>query len=213
MHAFKTTVMRLFWAALVLALTLRLAAADATVPTADIEGAADNQLAKRYEGSFIVSYVKLAFTDFSVPLSPLKPSADPDARDAMNNRVFAPDKKAEVEGALTRIAYVLTGRVLARRLRSSVDIGACDQGSRWRGPLRVQEGGVWRRCRPFVERWRRRHEPDDVFLPRERSQGRSILQWRLRAGHRHQRPALFLGQSAAGWRRCLCHRADLFADR
>ena len=84
----------------------RLAAADATVPTADIVGAADNHLAKHYEGSFIVSYEKLAFTDFSVPLSPLKPSAEPDARDAMNNRVFAPDKKAEVEGALTRIAYV-----------------------------------------------------------------------------------------------------------
>ncbi|MER9295620.1 OmpA family protein [Mesorhizobium sp. M0621] len=107
MRAFKTTAMKFFWAGLVLALTVRLAAADATVPTADIEGAADNNLAKRYEGSFIVSYEKFAFTDFSVPLSPLKPSADPDARDAMNNRVFAPDKKAEVEGALTRIAYVL----------------------------------------------------------------------------------------------------------
>jgi outer membrane protein OmpA-like peptidoglycan-associated protein len=107
MRAFKTTALTFFWAVLMLMLAGRLAAADATVPTADIEGAADNHLAKRYEGSFIVSYDKLAFTDFSVPLSPLKPSADPDARDAMNNRVFTPDKKAEVEGALTRIAYVL----------------------------------------------------------------------------------------------------------
>lgn len=74
MHALKSTIMRFFWAGLVLALTVRLAAADATVPTADIGGAADNQLAKRYEGSFIVSYAKLAFTDFSVPLSPLKPA-------------------------------------------------------------------------------------------------------------------------------------------
>ncbi|UVK40520.1 OmpA family protein [Mesorhizobium sp. AR10] len=107
MQAITATIAKLFWAGLVLTLTLRLAAADATVPTADIEGAADNHLAKRYEGSFIVSYEKFAYTDFSVPLSPLKPSADADARDTMNNRVFAPDKKAEIEGALTRIAYVL----------------------------------------------------------------------------------------------------------
>ena len=81
--------------------------ADATVPTADIDGASDNALVKRYEGSFIVSYEKLAYTDFSLPLSPLKVSQDPDARDKNNNRVFAPDKKIDAEGALTRIAYVL----------------------------------------------------------------------------------------------------------
>ena len=69
------------------------ALADATEPTADIEGAADNKLAKRYEGSFIVSYEKFAYTDFNVPLSPLKPSADADARDTMNNRIFAPERR------------------------------------------------------------------------------------------------------------------------
>ncbi|MET2830297.1 DUF4892 domain-containing protein [Mesorhizobium shangrilense] len=109
MHAINMTIIKLFWATLALMLAVRLAAADATVPTADIKGAADNHLAKRYEGSFIVSYEKLAYTDFNVPLSPLKPSADADQRDAMNNRVFAPEKKVEVEGALTRIAYVLPG--------------------------------------------------------------------------------------------------------
>lgn len=83
------------------------ALADATVPTADIEGAVDSQLAKRYEGSFIVSYEKSAFTDFIVPLSPLKASADTEARDKNNNSIFAPEKSEEVEGVLTRIAYVL----------------------------------------------------------------------------------------------------------
>ena len=83
------------------------ALADATEPTADIEGAADSKLAKRYEGSFIVSYEKSAFTDFNVPLSPLVASTDADAVDSMNNHIFAPEKVAEVEGALTRIAYVL----------------------------------------------------------------------------------------------------------
>ncbi len=83
------------------------ALADATEPTADIEGAKDNALVKRYEGSFIVSYERFSYTDFRVPLSPLKPVADPDARDTMNNRVHAPDKVIEAEGALTRLAYVL----------------------------------------------------------------------------------------------------------
>lgn len=81
--------------------------AEATEPVADIDGAKDNALVKRYEGSFIVSYEKFSYTDFRVPLSPLKPSADPDARDTHNNRVSAPDKLIEVEGALTRLAYVL----------------------------------------------------------------------------------------------------------
>ena len=46
-------------------------------------------------------------------------------------------------------------------------------------------------------RRRRRYEPDAVFLPRERPEGRSLLERRLRADRRHQRPALLLGQGAA----------------
>ena len=80
--------------------------ADATEPTGDIKGAEDNTLAKRYEGSFIVSYEKFAYSDFRIPLTPLKPSADPEARDKSNNRIFAPEKVIEVEGALTRLVYV-----------------------------------------------------------------------------------------------------------
>ncbi|MEI5681455.1 MULTISPECIES: OmpA family protein [unclassified Mesorhizobium] len=99
----------LFCAAILLFAGVNLAAADATIPTADIEGAADNALAKRYDGSFIVSYEKFSYTDFTIPLSPLKPSEDEEARDSSNNRVFTPEKKVEVEGALTRIAYVLPG--------------------------------------------------------------------------------------------------------
>ncbi|QND51519.1 OmpA family protein [Phyllobacterium sp. 628] len=84
----------------------RLAAADATIPQSDIKGASDNALIKRYEGSLIVSYEKFSFTDFTVPLAPLKASENPDARDVNNNSVFAPGKKLDVEGALTRITYV-----------------------------------------------------------------------------------------------------------
>jgi outer membrane protein OmpA-like peptidoglycan-associated protein len=81
--------------------------ADATIPTRDIPNARDSALAKRYEGSFIVSYERQAFTDFKAPLSKLERDSDPDRRDRMNNVIFAPKKAVEVEGALTRIAYVL----------------------------------------------------------------------------------------------------------
>lgn len=111
------------WIGAGMSIAIPLAIADATVPTADIDGAADNALAKRYDGSFIVSYEKSAYTDFTIPLSPLKPSEDVDARDSMNNRVFAPDKKIEAEGALTRIAYVLPdGRSPLEVLRNYEDV-------------------------------------------------------------------------------------------
>ena len=94
---------------LLLAALLVLAApvqafAEATIPTKDIAGAKDNPLIKRYDGSFIVSYERLAFTDFKVPLSPLEAT---DGRDRMNNQLFLPKKAVEVEGARTRIAYLL----------------------------------------------------------------------------------------------------------
>jgi OmpA-OmpF porin, OOP family len=81
--------------------------ADATVPEADIEGAADNALVKRYEGSFIVHHEKLDYTDFSAPLSELKRHPDPDKRDKKNNVVYQPEKDIELEGTLTRLVYVL----------------------------------------------------------------------------------------------------------
>lgn len=81
------------------------ALADATIPTRDIAGARDNALVKRYEGSFIVSYDRQAFTDFSVPLSKLEPVKD--QHDRMNNRVFKPKQALDVEGARTRLAYLI----------------------------------------------------------------------------------------------------------
>jgi OmpA-OmpF porin, OOP family len=80
--------------------------ADATIPTADIEGAADNAIAQRYEGSFIVSYEAFAYTDFTVPLSPLlrNPAGE---RDRSNNIIYRPERKVDLEGALTRLVYLL----------------------------------------------------------------------------------------------------------
>ncbi|MRX31403.1 OmpA family protein [Aminobacter sp. MDW-2] len=106
-----------------LAVSCMPALADATVPSADIEGSADNALAKRYEGSFIVYHQKLDYTDFSVPLSPLKADPDPDKRDKNNNRVFKPEKADEIEGTLTRLFYVLPdGRSPLEVLRNYQDV-------------------------------------------------------------------------------------------
>ena len=81
--------------------------ADATVPTRDIPGARDSALLKRYDGSFIVSYDRVAFTDFKVPLSRLE-AVDPDKRrDISNNVVHLPKQERELEGARTRLAYLL----------------------------------------------------------------------------------------------------------
>jgi outer membrane protein OmpA-like peptidoglycan-associated protein len=93
---------KLLFSALLVVAAHAPAFADATIPTKDIAGAKDNPLIKRYEGSFIVSYEQLAFTDFKVPLSPLERI---DRRDRMNNWLFVPKKEVELEGARTRITY------------------------------------------------------------------------------------------------------------
>jgi len=79
------------------------ALADATLPTKDIKGAADNPLVPRYEGSFLVSYALQKFTDFNLPLSPLEANGK---LDASNNNVFAPKQSMDLEGQLTRLVYL-----------------------------------------------------------------------------------------------------------
>jgi len=79
-------------------------------------------LLKRYDGSFIISYERLAFTDFTIPLSKLEKTSDSD-RDRMNNQVYKPNKLLEVEGARTRITYLLRvetdeEQAAARRLQA-----------------------------------------------------------------------------------------------
>jgi len=96
--------MKVFLAALLALAAQGPAFADATIPTKDIAGAKDNPLLKRYDGSFIVSHERLAYTDFKIPLSKLEAI---EGRDRMNNQRFQPKKELEVEGARTRIAYLL----------------------------------------------------------------------------------------------------------
>lgn len=79
------------------------ALADATLPTKDIDGAADSPLLPRYEGSFIVSYQQQKYTDFNLPLSPLEKNGKVDAS---NNNVYAPKESKDLEGRLTRLVYL-----------------------------------------------------------------------------------------------------------
>src|SRR5713101_1399779 len=79
--------------------------ADATIPTADKKGSKDNPHLQRYEGSYIVAYEQQSFGEFTFPLSKLV--AVPDKRDSANNDYFAPKQKKTVEGAYTRLVYLL----------------------------------------------------------------------------------------------------------
>lgn len=84
-----------------------VSAADTPLPTADIPNSADSPLLKRYEGSFIVSTESFAYTDFSIPLSTLELDKERKREPAHNNLIYKPEKSLDVEGALSRIAYVL----------------------------------------------------------------------------------------------------------
>ena len=98
---------RLFSACLISLAAATGAIADATIPTRDIAGARDSALLKRYDGSFIVSYERVAFTDFKLPLSRLEPVDPATRRDASNNVVHLPKQEKELEGARTRLTYLL----------------------------------------------------------------------------------------------------------
>jgi OmpA-OmpF porin, OOP family len=79
--------------------------ADATIPKADKPGSKDHPLLKRYDGSFIVAYEHQNFTDFVLPLSRLEPV--PGRQDRSNNRYYEPKQKKALEGAYTRLVYLI----------------------------------------------------------------------------------------------------------
>ena len=96
---------------LFLALFVLLGAADALAlvkaasPTVDRKGAKDNPLLKRYEGAFIVGYEQMRFAEFTLPLSALEEV--PDKRDQKNNRLHEPKNRKALEGATTRLVYIV----------------------------------------------------------------------------------------------------------
>lgn len=77
----------------------------ATIPKTDKLGSKDHALLKRYDDSFIVAYEYQAFTDFVLPLSRLE--LVPDRKDTHNNRYHEPKQKKPLEGAYTRLVYLI----------------------------------------------------------------------------------------------------------
>jgi OmpA-OmpF porin, OOP family len=92
--------------------------ADATEPSADLPGSTDPIGIARYAGSKIVAYERKAFDAYLFATGPLVPVADAEARDAMNNQVFEFKTKKALEGARTRLIYLLpAGRSPLEALR------------------------------------------------------------------------------------------------
>ena len=84
-----------------------LAIADATEPTADLAGSSDPIGIARFAGSKIVAFERKAYDEYVFATGPLLASADPDARDSMGNQVFEFKTKQTLEGARTRLIYLL----------------------------------------------------------------------------------------------------------
>ena len=93
--------------ALAMVLGAGLAHADATIPTKDEDGSRDHPLLKRYEGSLNINYETKAYDELTVPLSTLKLTEDEEDRDAYNNRVVKADNTLQLEGAYTRLIYIV----------------------------------------------------------------------------------------------------------
>ncbi len=91
---------------------------DATEPTSDLSGSTDPIGIARYQGSKIIAFERKAYDEYLFATGPLVASADPDARDSMNNQVFEFKTKQTLEGARTRLIYWLpAGRSPLEALR------------------------------------------------------------------------------------------------
>ena len=83
--------------------------ANAVIPTADAKGSKDNPLLGRYKGAFIISYDHKDYNEFAFPLSILEQVAD--KKDTHNNHAYAPNEKKVLEGAFTRLVYLIPENV------------------------------------------------------------------------------------------------------
>jgi OmpA-OmpF porin, OOP family len=103
-HA-RTPAVRLTVLSLFMLMPPSMAFADATIPKADKPASKDHPLLKRYDGSFIVAYEHQSFTDFVLPLSRLEQV--PGRKDTHNNDYYEPKQKKPLEGAYTRLVYLI----------------------------------------------------------------------------------------------------------
>jgi OmpA-OmpF porin, OOP family len=80
-------------------------AADIALPTGDVPGSKDSSFVGRFSESAIVDYLRVDYDALILPLSALTPV--PGKKDAHNNTFHEPKAKKELEGARTRIVYLL----------------------------------------------------------------------------------------------------------
>ncbi|MBK6436962.1 MAG: OmpA family protein [Rhodanobacteraceae bacterium] len=83
------------------------ASADASIPMRDGAAVKDLSWLPRYEGSLLLSGTFSAYDEYPFATGPLVQSADADARDEKNNRVFDFKSGETLEGARTRLVYLL----------------------------------------------------------------------------------------------------------
>jgi OmpA-OmpF porin, OOP family len=83
--------------------------ANAVIPTADAKGSKDNPLLGRYKGSFIISYDRKDYNEFTFPLSILERVEG--KKDTHNNHAYAPKERKGLEGAFTRLVYFIPENV------------------------------------------------------------------------------------------------------
>ena len=81
--------------------------ADATEPTADLDGARDLPWLQRFDGSYIVAYSHSAYDEFIFPTGALTYKDDEQRRDESNNRMHDFASQQTLEGARTRLIYLV----------------------------------------------------------------------------------------------------------
>jgi OmpA-OmpF porin, OOP family len=109
-------------------------AAAVAIPIADKKGSRDVPWLKRYQGSFIVAYDHKSFAEFTFPLSKLEQVDG--KRDGRNYRHYEPKNKKTLEGAYTRLVYVIPEN------RSSLEVSR-----NYQDELRSKGGQVLFECK------------------------------------------------------------------
>jgi OOP family OmpA-OmpF porin len=100
---------RLLMGLLLVIATASTGLANAVIPAADVKGSKDSPLLGRFKGSFIVSFDHKDYNEFTFPLSVLERVEG--KRDTHNNDLYAPKQKKTLEGAFTRLVYLLPQNV------------------------------------------------------------------------------------------------------
>lgn len=82
-------------------------ASNTALPTSDLAGSRDLPWLERYEGSLIVAYSQKAYDEYTVARGPLERTPNPEDRDERNNRRYAFKATETLEGARTRLVYLV----------------------------------------------------------------------------------------------------------